>query len=67
MALWKGLHRSRRHRVIAGVAGGMAESLGLPVWLLRLVWIVLLLPGGLPGLIPYLVLWVLLPQRGRAR
>ena len=63
MARRGGLHRSRRHRVIAGVAGGMAETFGLPVWLLRLIWLFLLLPGGLPGLVPYLVLWLVLPAR----
>jgi phage shock protein PspC (stress-responsive transcriptional regulator) len=41
----------------------MAETFGLPVWLLRLIWLVLLLPGGLPGLVPYVVLWVVLPVR----
>ena len=29
----------------------MAERFGFPVWLVRLVWFFLLLPGGLPGLI----------------
>jgi phage shock protein C len=57
------LHRSRRHRLIAGVAGGLAETLGVPIWLMRLLWLILLLPGGLPGLIPYLILWVIMPSR----
>jgi phage shock protein C len=56
------LHRSRRHRLIAGVAGGLAETLGVPIWLMRLLWLILLLPGGLPGLIPYLILWVIMPS-----
>jgi phage shock protein C len=63
MAPASGLHRSRRHRIIAGVAGGMAESWGLPIWLVRLGWVLLLLPGGLPGVVPYLVCWLLLPSR----
>jgi phage shock protein C len=58
----RGLYRSRRHRIIAGVAGGMAERFGLPVLLVRLVWLILLLPGGLPGLVPYLICWVLIPS-----
>ena len=62
MARTHGLHRSRRHRVIAGVAGGMAETLGLPVWLVRLGWALLLLPGGVPGLVPYVVCWLLIPE-----
>ena len=57
----RGLMRSRDHRVVAGVAGGMAERFGLPVWLVRLIWIILFLPGGAPGLILYLVCWVLMP------
>ena len=40
----------------------MAERFGLPVFLVRLLWLLLLLPGGLPGLIPYLVCWVLIPS-----
>ena len=56
------LHRSKRHRIIAGVAGGMAEYFGVPVILMRLLWLILLLPGGLPGVIPYLVCWVLIPS-----
>lgn len=57
-----GLFRSRRHRMIAGVAGGMAERFGLPVWLVRLGWLLLFLPGGVPGVVPYLICWVLIPQ-----
>jgi phage shock protein C len=57
----RALMRSRKHHIVAGVAGGIAERFGLPVWLVRLVWLILLLPGGVPGLIPYLVLWVIMP------
>ena len=62
-----GLHRSRRNRVIAGVCGGLAETTGLPTWLLRFVFLLFLLPGGVPGILLYLVLWVLLPERRWAR
>ncbi len=61
MAASRGLYRSRKHRIVAGVAGGLAERFGVPVWLMRLIWLALLLPGGLPGLVPYLVLWVIVP------
>ena len=56
----RGLYRSRRHRIVAGVAGGMAERFGLPVWLVRLLW--LLLPGGIPGVVPYVICWLLIPE-----
>ena len=58
----RGLYRSRRHRIIAGVAGGMAQRFGLPLWLVRLLWLILLLPGGLPGVLPYVICWVLIPS-----
>ncbi|MBX6342241.1 MAG: PspC domain-containing protein [Thermomicrobiaceae bacterium] len=61
MAASRGLYRSRKHRIVAGVAGGLAERFGVPVWLMRLIWLALLLPGGLPGLVPYLVLWAIVP------
>jgi phage shock protein PspC (stress-responsive transcriptional regulator) len=62
MSSSRGLYRSRRHRVIAGVAGGMAERFNAPVWLLRLLWVLLFLPGGLPGLIPYIICWIVIPE-----
>jgi len=57
-----GLYRPRRNRVIAGVAAGLAQRFGLPVWLVRLFWIILLLPGGIPGVVPYVIFWVLMPS-----
>jgi phage shock protein C len=62
MASNRGLYRSRRNKIIAGVAAGMAERFGLPVWLMRLLWLLLLLPGGIPGVVPYVILWVVIPQ-----
>jgi phage shock protein PspC (stress-responsive transcriptional regulator) len=40
----------------------MAERFGVPVWLMRLLWLLLLLPGGIPGLVPYVILWVIIPS-----
>jgi phage shock protein PspC (stress-responsive transcriptional regulator) len=57
----QGLMRSRDHRMVAGVAGGMAERFGLPVWLVRLIWLLLFLPGGVPGLLLYIIFWILMP------
>ncbi len=56
------LRRSRRHRIIAGVAGGIAEWLGVPVALVRLLWLIAFIPGGIPGLVPYVILWILIPS-----
>jgi len=58
----RGLYRPKRDRIIAGVASGLACRFGLPVWLMRLIWIILLLPGGVPGVVPYLIFWLLMPS-----
>ncbi len=57
-----GLYRPRRHRVIAGVAAGLAQRFAVPIWLMRAIWVLLLLPGGLPGVVPYVILWILIPS-----
>jgi phage shock protein C len=55
------LMRSKQDRVIAGVAGGIAEHYGLDPTLVRVVWALSLLFGGL-GLLAYVVLWIVLPS-----
>jgi phage shock protein C len=61
----KQLRRSRTNRWIAGICGGLGAFFGLsPVWF-RLLFFILLLPGGLPGLLPYLILWIVIPLEGR--
>jgi len=64
----KRLYRSRTNRMIAGVAGGMAEYFGIDPTLVRLIWVLLLIPGGVPGFLPYVILWIVVPKdpRGRA-
>jgi phage shock protein C len=65
--LSKRLYRSERDRVVAGVAGGIAEYLGWSPLLVRLLWILALIPGGIPGLLPYLVCWLIIPTESRTR
>ncbi len=58
------LRRSRSDRVLGGVCGGLGEFFGLrPLWF-RIVFVILGIPGGLPGLIPYIVLWLIIPEEG---
>jgi phage shock protein C len=61
----KKLRRSRSNRMIAGVCGGLAEFFGLSSFWFRLLFLILLLPGGLPGLVPYLLLWLIIPLEPR--
>jgi phage shock protein C len=53
----------RQKGMVAGVCGGLGAFFGLGPWWFRLVFLLLLLPGGLPGLVPYLVLWVIIPRK----
>jgi phage shock protein PspC (stress-responsive transcriptional regulator) len=56
------LRRSRRNRWVAGVCGGLAEFFGISSFWFRLAFLILLMPGGLPGLVPYLILWIIIPS-----
>ena len=56
------LHRSRRHRVIAGVCGGIAERLGWSPVVVRILFVLGALLPILPGAVVYLVLWLFLPE-----
>lgn len=57
----KHLYRSRTNRKIAGVCGGVAEYFGIDATIIRIIAFILLLPGGLPGFMPYLILWAIMP------
>ena len=59
------LRRSRSNRIIGGVCGGLAEFFGLSSFWFRLLFIILALPGGLPGIVPYLILWLVVPLEPR--
>ncbi len=47
--------------MIAGVAGGMAEYLEIDPTIVRLLWALAFLPGGVPGLLLYALCWVIIP------
>ena len=58
----KQLYRSRTNRKIAGVCGGLGEYFGIDPVIVRILAVILLLPGGLPGLVPYVILWIVVPE-----
>jgi phage shock protein C len=61
MATKARLTRSR-NRMIAGVCAGFAEYLGWDVTLFRVVFVLVsILSAAFPGIIVYLVFWVLMP------
>ena len=59
-----GYHRMYRdpdNRIIAGVCSGMGAYWRVDPWIVRVIFIVAALPGGL-GILVYIVLWIVLPE-----
>lgn len=48
--------------MIAGVCGGLGKYFGIDPTIIRIIAFILLLPGGFPGLIPYAILWIVVPK-----
>ena len=53
----------RQNGIVAGVCGGLGEFFGIRALWFRLLFLLLLLPGGLPGVLIYIVLWVIMPRK----
>lgn len=58
----KKLVRPFHGRKVAGVCLGVAQYLGVDVTLIRLLWVFALIPGGIPGLVPYIICWIFIPS-----
>lgn len=57
------LQLSNRHKMIAGVCGGIAEWLGWDVTLVRVLYVVVSVASvAFPGIFVYLILWALMPR-----
>ncbi len=57
------LARSRRHRMIGGICGGIAEWLGWDPTLVRILYVVVsVCSAAFPGILVYVVLWIVMPQ-----
>ena len=57
----KRLERSMTDKYIAGVCGGIAKYFGVDSTLVRVVFILLVLAGVMPGLLAYIVAWMIMP------
>ncbi|MDP1696996.1 MAG: PspC domain-containing protein [Xanthomonadaceae bacterium] len=56
------LRRSRSNRMIAGVIGGLARRFDVSVTGLRVVYVIVsILSAAFPGILVYLLLWLLVP------
>jgi phage shock protein C len=59
----KKLERKINGRLLAGVCAGLGDYLGIDVTLIRVIFAVLTLFGGL-GVIAYVMAWALVPEEG---
>jgi phage shock protein C len=53
----------RQDGIFAGVCGGLGAFFNLNPFWFRLLFLILMIPGGLPGVLPYLLLWIIIPRR----
>lgn len=55
--------RSRKSRLIGGVCGGIAEWLGWDPTIVRILYVLVsIFSAAFPGIIVYLVLWLIMPK-----
>ena len=52
----------REGKKIAGVALAVANYFNIDVTIIRIIFVLLALPGGLPGIVPYLLMWIVIPE-----
>ncbi|MFK3844230.1 stress-responsive transcriptional regulator [Stenotrophomonas sp. Betaine-02u-21] len=59
----RSLSRSLNDRMIAGVIGGIAHRFGWSPTLLRILFVVVsIASAAFPGILVYLILWLLIPN-----
>jgi phage shock protein PspC (stress-responsive transcriptional regulator) len=55
------IHRSSTDKMLGGVCGGLAESLGIDVTVLRLAFVALTVLGAGAAAVIYVAIWALAP------
>ncbi|MCA1798449.1 MAG: PspC domain-containing protein [Xanthomonadaceae bacterium] len=62
------MRRSQSNRMIGGVLGGVAQHFGWDATVLRVVYVVVsILSVAFPGILIYLLAWLLIPLEGEPR
>lgn len=56
----KRLYRARQNHIVGGVCGGLGDYFELDPVLIRLVWLIMILFGGI-GILLYFIAWVIIP------
>lgn len=61
----KSLRRSNDNKMLAGVCGGLANYFDIDATVLRVIYVLVsIFSAAFPGILVYLILWVLMPQEG---
>ena len=62
------LYRSRNHRILGGVCGGLADWLGWSPTMVRLLYVILsIASAAFPGILVYFILWLAMPEASAER
>ena len=61
MSTGKPLRRSRHNRMVAGICGGLGDFFGISAVWFRVAMLISLIPGGIPGLLIYFLMWIIIP------
>ena len=60
------LVRSRRHRMLGGVCGGLAKWIGWDPTVVRILSVLgSVLSAAFPGALVYIILWLIMPESDR--
>lgn len=60
----KTLYRTLNNRMLGGVCGGIAEYFTIDPSIIRIAFVlVTLFAGFVPGILLYVVLWIILPEK----
>jgi phage shock protein C len=57
-----GVLRKSRNKIIAGICGGIAEWLGWDPTVVRVLYVIVsIVSAAFPGILVYLLLWLIMP------
>jgi phage shock protein C len=62
----KRLYRSRKDKILGGVAAGMADYFNIDPTVARLLWVLLAFFGGM-GIIAYIIAWIIIPEEPKRK
>lgn len=58
----KRLYRIPQGKLIGGVCTGLGDYMNVDYTIIRLIWLLLILFGGI-GLLVYLIAWIIIPEK----